>query len=324
MRSAVDRLLLMSAIGVSIYLTWTLREYTVVGILAGIAVAGADAGLALGRVHAHEHCCDRRVRCSIIALAAATPRLVCAVPQPARRRWRWAGSRRVGSSTARPRSSSRRSSRPTRASGRRRPTRRFRASARIVRVQRRATSRTRVSSPGTSRTRSATTSSTTSDTNVVVDPQYVERMSDTNVDWSAPLGRLVAGFGLLVLPPWPLETLAHAITVPDVLAWDLLAVLALIDAVRLVGAPSAVGRVAGAGRVPADYAAGAGAGVVLRRHGGAAPRHAGALAGDPGRGPARRPGCRRSIGCARRASPRSSVIGLGQPSLVSSRLTTND
>ncbi len=53
------------------------------------------------------------------------------------------------------------------------------------------------------------------------------------MDWSAPLARLAAGFGLLVLPPWPLESLAHAITTPDVLAWDLLAVLALIDAVRL-------------------------------------------------------------------------------------------
>lgn len=71
------------------------------------------------------------------------------------------------------------------------------------------------------------------DTELVVPTERVQLLTDANVGWDVPLRRLVGGIRLFVVPPAPWESLAHVVTIPDALAWDVLAVLAAYSAWRM-------------------------------------------------------------------------------------------
>jgi hypothetical protein len=231
LRTGVDRLLLVTAICVSLYLTWTLREYTAVGILAGLAVAFA-APVWRG-VRGHGHLLSVGASVLVIALAVSTPRLVSLYhSQPVSLALGWVSPRGLEYRAAAIELSTIVETDPRKRPAPPDPS--IPGIGTLVRVEAPDdVPRTGVIS-GYEQNPFRYDIKYDRDTNVVVDARFVERLTDASVDWSAPVARLVAGFGLLVLPPWPLESLTHAITLPDVLAWDLLAVLALIDAVRLV------------------------------------------------------------------------------------------
>lgn len=67
---------------------------------------------------------------------------------------------------------------------------------------------------------------------VVVPPSAVFPLTDANVDWSAPLGRVADGVAQAVLPFGTGTGLRRLATIPDTLVFDLLSLAALAVAVR--------------------------------------------------------------------------------------------
>jgi hypothetical protein len=229
-RSAVDRVLLATATGLALFVMWTLREYAIVGIGAGLALAAAiPLG---GRLRAHRRWALALAGVLLVALVGVSTRLDdLARNESVSLALGWVSPRGLEYRAAATELSTIVETDP-----RKRPAPPDPSISGVTTI-------VRVLPPGESRLRTGVVAGYEyepfryhikfdKDTDVVVDPERVQRLTDANVGWDAPLGRLVDGLRLLVVPPAPWGSLVHAATIPDALAWDALAALAAYAVIR--------------------------------------------------------------------------------------------
>jgi hypothetical protein len=228
-RTAAERIVLATTIGLALFVMWTYREYAVAAMLAGLLLAAAPP--VVGWVRAHRQPAAAVALVLLVGLGVAAPRLAGVLrSEPVNLALGWLSPRGLEYRAAATELSTIVETDP-----RKRPAP---PSPDIPGV----TTIVRVQLPGETELRTGVVAGYEydpfryhikfdKDSDVVVDPDRVQRLTDDNVGWDAPLGRLLDGLRLLIAPPAPFGPLAHVATIPDALAWDVLAALAVASAV---------------------------------------------------------------------------------------------